>query len=306
MLALMSSLAWVADRLLGEPPTRWHPLVAFGTLATALERRWNQPSLSNQQGFVRGFLALLVLVLVPVLLLAGLLWLLPWWLNMALQTIILYLCLGGRSLHQHAVAVAEPLLADRLSEARSALSRMVSRDTHQLSASRTASATLESVLENGNDAIFASLFWFAVAGAPAALAHRLINTLDAMWGYRTPRHEAFGKSAARLDDGMNFLPARLSALTYALVSGHPWRAWRCWQRQAARHDSPNAGVVMAAGAGALGLRLGGSARYAGIRQTRPLFGTGRTANASDITSALTLLNNSTLVWLAAFWLWALL
>lgn len=306
MLALMSSLAWGADRLLGEPPTRWHPLVAFGSLAGALEYRWNQPSLSAQQRLVRGMLALMLLTLVPTLLLAGLLWLLPWWLNMALQTIILYLCLGGRSLHQHAVAVSDPLQADRLPEARAALSRMVSRDTHQLSASRTASATLESVLENGNDAIFASLFWFAVAGAPGALAHRLINTLDAMWGYRTPRHEAFGKAAARLDDGMNFLPARLSALTYALVSGHPWRAWRCWQRQAARHDSPNAGVVMAAGAGALGLRLGGSARYAGIRQARPLFGSGRAARASDIATALSLLTNSALMWLAAFWLWTLL
>jgi adenosylcobinamide-phosphate synthase len=180
--------------------------------------------------------------------------------------------------------------------ARHAVGRMVSRDTAALNASQIAAAATESVLENGNDAVFGALFWFAVLGAPGALLYRLANTLDAMWGYRTPRYDHFGWAAARIDDALNYLPARLAALTYALC-GRFKAAMRCWRTQAPQWDSPNAGPVMAAGAGALGVRLGGPAPYHGVWESRPELGEGNEPDAMSILRALRMLLKGVLIWL---------
>ena len=157
---------------------------------------------------------------------------------------------------------------------------------------------MESTLENGNDAVFGALFWFILFGGAGAVLFRLANTLDAMWGYKTGRFLRFGWAAARIDDVLNYLPARLTALSYALF-GQTRRALACWRVQAPLWESPNAGPVMAAGAGSLGLALGGAAIYHGEREERTVLGEGRAPCAEDIGRALALLRRSTGLWLLA-------
>jgi adenosylcobinamide-phosphate synthase len=144
--------------------------------------------------------------------------------------------------------------------------------------------------------VFAAIFWFAVAGAPGVVLYRLSNTLDAMWGYRNERFERFGWAAARIDDVLNYIPARLVALTYAVL-GKTRAALRCWRQQAPHWDSPNAGPVMAAGAGALGVALGGPAIYHGELHERPQLGEGLPADADSIGRGWQLVQRGVWLWL---------
>ncbi|MGD9786991.1 MAG: adenosylcobinamide-phosphate synthase CbiB [Sulfuricellaceae bacterium] len=289
--AVAALLAVLLDRLLKEP-RRWHPLVGFGRWAGWLEERLYRPS------SLRGALAVTLAVAPPVLLAAAGLRFLGAFAWVA-EALLLYLTLGGASLKQHADAVAAALEKDDLGGAREAVGRIVSRDASRLDEAGVSRAAVESVLENGNDAVFGALFWFFVAGAPGAVAYRLANTLDAMWGYKNERYRHFGWAAARLDDALNWLPARLTALTYALI-GRPSNALRCWRAQAPAWDSPNAGPVMAAGAGALGVRLGGAAVYHGQVEQRPVLGEGNEASAADIGRAVGLVQRGVWLWLAVY------
>ena len=286
--------ALLLDRLLGEP-RRWHPLVGFGRLATECESRLNPPQAASPAiTRLKGVLALTLLV-APFTLLA-------YWLTqisdlgMLFSALILYLAIGARSLIEHARQVRDALLQNRLDDARRFTSYLVSRDTRNMTQTDMSRATIESTLENGSDAIFAPLFWFVIAGAPGVVCYRLANTLDAMWGYRTARFQHFGWAAARLDDLLNFIPARLTALTYAFVGNFSY-ALRCWRNQARFCESPNAGPVMASGAGALALQLGGPAIYHGELKYRPQLGMGKAPAPSDINPALALLQRGILLWI---------
>lgn len=278
--------AAVLDRLLGEP-RRFHPLIGFGNLAGRVEK------LLNRRNLPAGLLAWALVVFPFVALAFALRPFAPF----AIDVALLYFALGSRSLAEHAEAVARPLREGRLDEARQRVGWMVSRDTAQLDESGVAKAGMESVLENGNDAIFGALFWFALLGGPGALLFRLANTLDAMWGYRTERFNLFGRPAARLDDALNWLPARLTALTYALL-GQTRQAVQCWRTQAGGWESPNAGPVMSAGAGSLGVRLGGAAIYHGQEEIRPPLGCGPAPVAADLDRAIALIRHSQWLWLA--------
>lgn len=290
MITALSMLgAVLLDAFLGEP-RRAHTLVAFGRLAAWIESRLHADHRAA------GALAWGLAVLPVVALVAVVIHFLPPWLAAVVGAVVLYLTIGLRSLGEHAQPVADALLVDDLPAARSAVGRMVSRDTQALDGERVAAAACESVLENGSDAVFGALFWFALLGAPGAVLYRLANTLDAMWGYRTPRYRRFGWAAARIDDALNLVPARLTALTYALC-GHTRHAMRCWRTQASAWDSPNAGLVMAAGAGALGVRLGGAAPYHGVWEERPLLGCGDAPDAAAIARALNLVRCGVVLWL---------
>lgn len=291
VLAMLAGIG--LDAWLGEP-RRWHPLVGFGRWANRIER------CVHRDARMAGVLAWALAVLPPVVVVAfvqfGLDTASPW-LASGFAAVMLYLAVGQRSLDEHARNVETALTAGDLEGARQAVGYMVSRDTAALDATQVAAAATESVLENGSDAVFAALFWFAVLGAPGVVLYRLANTLDAMWGYRTPRYLRFGWAAARVDDVLNIVPARLTALTYALL-GRTARALHCWCTQGRLWKSPNAGPVMAAGAGALGVQLGGAAPYHGIWQARPALGEGRAADAGAIAAARRLVNRGVRVWLS--------
>ncbi|OCS44252.1 adenosylcobinamide-phosphate synthase CbiB [Ralstonia pickettii] len=307
LVALAALAGVLLDRLFGEVP-RWHPLVGFGRLAKAIERRMNRAPAAVSWSRLVGVAAWAIAVL-PLVLLAG--WLVgvardvsPW-LMAALDVVALYFAIGARSLHEHIAPIALALRDADVPRARALASRIVSRDLTQATDEPIARAAVESALENGSDAIFAPLFWLVVAGAPGVVLYRLANTLDAMWGYRNARFTGFGWAAARIDDVLNWIPARLTAISYALL-GHTADALNCWRTQAPQWSSPNAGPVMAAGAGSLRVQLGGAARYDGVEEARPSLGTGQTATAADIARALTLVSRTLWLWLGALGLLAAL
>lgn len=285
MTALLMAAGVGLDWLLGEP-RRAHPLVGFGALAQRVELCLNRPGTR-----LRGVVGLALLLLPPTVLAAALC-ALPR-VGALCDIALLYFALGHRSLHEHARPIAAALSAGDRPLAQQLAARIVSRDAATLD---PAAAATESVLENGNDGVFGALFWFFLAGGAGALLYRLANTLDAMWGYRNARYEHYGWAAARFDDGLNWPAARLTALSYALL-GRTRLALHSWRAQAPAWDSPNAGPVMAAGAGALGLQLGGPACYQGEWHQRPPLGAGRAAEATDIERALRLVRRGVLLWL---------
>jgi adenosylcobinamide-phosphate synthase len=286
----MTAAGVALDALLGEPRRR-HPLVAFGRLANRIELRFNRAGRGWRSHGVTAW----VLAVVPLTLLVTLLSWLPLvgWL---VEILALYCALGMRSLGEHVLPVAQALRSNDLAAARQRVGYLVSRQTDELDATAVARAGTESVLENGSDAVFAAIFWFAVAGAPGVVLYRLSNTLDAMWGYRNERFERFGWAAARIDDVLNYIPARLVALTYAVL-GNTRVALRCWRHQAPKWDSPNAGPVMAAGAGALGVQLGGPAIYHGELHERAALGEGVPADADAIERGWNLVQRGVWLWL---------
>lgn len=293
LVTAFTALAGVLlDRLLGEP-RHLHPLVGFGRLADAAERLLRRGAPGHAVGNRLRGLAAWASVVVPFVALAA------WLAHPLLDVLLLWFALGGQSLGAHARAVQTPLAAGDLPAARTAVGLIVSRETGHLDEAGVATAAVESVLENGHDAVFGALFWFFVAGGAGALLFRLANTLDAMWGYRDERRRYFGWAAARLDDLLSFIPARLTALTYALL-GTTRAALACWRTQAGGWSSPNAGPVMAAGAGALKVGVGGTARYGGVDETRPRLGMGAVPTAADIGRAVALVERGAWLWLGLF------
>lgn len=311
MLFLALAFGILLDHLLGEV-RRYHPLVAFGNLANTLEDFFNR-RLSGLSFPGLSFLARLTFSRKPgAIILGGLAWAiavlpltgflvwlyiqfsaLQFWLDVAL----VYFAIGHRSLREHILAIFQPLQQHDINKAREALAFIVSRDVTNLDGDGVRKAAIESALENGADATFSALFWFLLLGAPGILFYRLCNTLDAMWGYKTPRFLYFGRCAARVDDALNWLPARLVALSYLLL-GHSKSAWRCWRRQAKYCASPNAGPVMAAGAGALRVSLGGPAIYHGQAIDKPNLGEGPIPQNHDVMRSVALLDKTLILWLS--------
>jgi adenosylcobinamide-phosphate synthase len=298
--ALILFSAILLDRLFSEPRCL-HPLVGFGAVANKIEAYLNKPHCSSTVQLIAGMFSWVLVVIIPtIFILFGAMLIEKWlggWFYIAwlFDVLFLYLAIGYSSLRQHAMAILTPLETNDLNSARQKLGWIVSRDTASLDELGVRKATIESVLENGSDAIFAPIFWYVVGGLPAVIIYRLSNTLDAMWGYKTARFLYFGRFSARMDDVLNYLPSRLVALSYALC-GHFVGAIKCWQKEAHLLNSPNAGVVMTAGAGALNCELGGDASYHGKRVNKPVFGGMLKVTNNDVNRALQLIDRTLVVW----------
>jgi len=274
-----------------------HPVNALGAAISALERRWNRQHRAEGErralgvatvALVAGGAALAGAIAARVLRgrragAAGL---------AALATV----GLAQRSLYDHVAAVLAPLERGDLAAARTAVARIVGRDTNNLDETGVAAAALESLAESFNDGVVAPALWLAAAGLPGLFAYKAVNTADSLIGHREPRWRAFGWAAARADDAMNLFPARLAgALIVAAAGG---RGGGIMRRDAPRHASPNAGWPEAAMAGALGVRLGGPAAYDGVLTDRPTFGDGPRPTARDLRRGLALyVRACALLWL---------
>jgi adenosylcobinamide-phosphate synthase len=278
-------LAAVAlDALLGDP-ARLHPVAGFGQTAAAVERATYRPSRRV------GALHAAALVALPTLVAARAARGGP--LRRAVATAACgWAALGGRSLRRTALRMADLVDAGDLPAARTLARSLVARRTEGLDGPGLTRAALESLAENTADAEAGTLLWGAVAGAPGAVAHRAANTLDAMVGYRNARYAEFGWGAARLDDLLGWPVARACAaatVVAAALCGEDARgAWRTWQRDGARHPSPNAGRVEAAFAGALGITLGGANDYDGTIEDRPRLGDGPPPDTTALRRAVRL------------------
>lgn len=267
-LAFLLAVALILDAVLGEPQWLWsrfaHPAVLMGRLVS-----WLDTTLNNEPGQrAKGIVA--VLVLGGVALAAG--WVISL-LGPVAQILAAAILIAQRSLVEHVMAVADALRRS-LAEGRNEVSRIVSRDCRDISEPEIARAAIESASENLSDGVVAPAFWFLLAGLPGLVLYKAINTADSMIGYKNQRHARFGWAAARLDDVLNLVPARLTGLFIALLS-HQLRNWPEIAADAHRHRSPNAGWPEAAMARALGIALAGPRSYDG--QAQPLAWVNETA-----------------------------
>ena len=267
LLILPLLLGWLLDFIFGDPSRLPHPIVWFGKMISWGEHRLNKGS----QRMAKGAVMAIVLILMVFFVVWGLKRLVPnivLWL--ILDTIIIFYCLAGTTLIRE---VRDVFLAlDRsLDDGRQQVSRIVGRDTSQLSAQEVRTAALETLAENLNDGVIAPLFWFALLGTPGMLAYKMVNTLDSMIGYRTERYKDFGCWAAHIDDVANYIPARLTALLMVIASGKLSLMKFVW-KNGRKHASPNSGYPEAALAGVLNCRFGGPHYYFGELFDKPYIG----------------------------------
>ena len=271
-------VGYLIDLALGDPK-RGHPVALFGQAAAGLER------VTYRDSKVAG--ALHVGLVVAAVTLLG-----TAFRSIAATATATWICLGGTSLARTGLEMSRLLERGDVEAARRLLPSLCGRDPAQLDGAGLTRAALESVAENTSDAQVAPLLWATAGGVPAVLAYRGINTLDSMIGHRSRRYIRFGWAAARLDDVANYVAARATAalvvMCAPLVGGSPSGAVRAWRRDAARHPSPNAGVVEAAFAGALGVRLGGPTKYHHELQIRPVLGDGEHPTVADLRRAVAL------------------
>jgi len=271
--------AFLLDLLLGDP--RWlpHPIRGIGLAITRLESRIRSYAHEARALMLGGCLLTLCIVAGTFLaswLVLSLFYWMDRWLGVFVAVYLAYTAIAVRDLYKQSWAVIKALRSDDLEGARFLLSRVVGRDTEELEPEEIIRAVIETVAENFSDGVAAPLFYMALAGVPGAMAYKAASTLDSMVGYRNERYAHLGWCSARLDDVLNFIPARLSALLIVaaafLLRLDARNAWRIFLRDGGNHKSPNSGRPEAAMAGALGVQLGGPSRYEGIIVEKPRIG----------------------------------
>jgi adenosylcobinamide-phosphate synthase len=328
---LAVAIAIFLDRLFGELPI-YHPLKGFTRFATYIEDQWHrqdaiskhtphktqdqQPEqvqeanpvseaksekAANQAAEmalkVKGASAAIFLI-IPFVALAGIFsQSLPTPLNFVFNTFVLYLAIGAHNLKQHAFDVQKALISENLEIARKNLATIVNRDTLHMDRQEIISTCIESIVENGCEMILAPIFWFLIMSAPGVVLYALVHSLNNMWGYQSPHYKNFGWAVGKANEILNWIPSRMTAFSYILL-GDMKNGWACLNAQAKNWNSPNAELVVATGAGALHLEIGGDLYYQGQLKIRPKLGQGKMPDLSDIARASDLVERSMVLWLA--------
>lgn len=315
--ALIPIAALVIDTIYGDPRSDWHPVVLIGKLISFYENKlYPEPKTSNGNMFLRGMVTVL-LVLLTVGLITGLLV----WLSVkggilfyaAMGAVILYFTITPRALCRDGMEIYHLLKAGDIVAARKRLSWIVGRDTENLDESDIARGTVETIAENTTDGIISPLFWFLLFGPVGAMVYRAGNTMDSMLGYKNDRYLYFGRFAARLDDVLNYIPARITFLLFvasAAILKLDWKnAKKIGLRDAPKHPSPNGGYAEATVAGAMHVRLGGYNYYEGKPEFREYMGDPDTPLKADhIKQAIYMMYGATILFVVLesvliFFLW---
>ena len=271
---------FVLDTLFGDPPWLPHPVVLMGKTISALEKRLRARMPQTPQGELLGGAVVAFTLPVGTFLLTSLVCLgaakLSPWLGLTVQMFWCGQALAAKGLAQESTNVYRALIKPDLPAARKAVSRIVGRDTQNLTLEGVTKAAVETVAENASDGVIAPLLYMLLGGAPLALTYKAINTMDSMLGYKNEKYLYFGRAAAKLDDAANYLPSRLAGLLWcaaaALTGNNPKGAWRIWRRDRRSHASPNSAQTESACAGALGVQLAGPAYYFGEYYAKPTIG----------------------------------
>lgn len=273
-------LGFFLDLALGDPHWAPHPVRAMGALIAALEKLLRRCFPKTPRGELAGGAALAALVPgICVGVGAAVFWLCGMvspWLRLAVETVLCYQLLAARSLQDESMKVYTALKTGSLEDARRAVSMIVGRDTERLDEAGVTRAAVETVAENASDGVIAPLLYMALGGGLAGLAYKAVNTMDSMVGYKNDKYLYFGRAAAKLDDAVNYIPARLAGLLMclaaALSGGNGKKAFQIWKRDRRNHSSPNSAQTEAAMAGALGLQLAGPSYYFGKLVEKPTIG----------------------------------
>lgn len=287
-------IGFVLDLLLGDPEWMPHPVVQLGRATTAMERRLRKWFPKTEKGErAAGRCMAILLPLLTLIVTFDFLWLcyeVTPWLYLAMQSILCWQCLAMKGLATESGRVQDALEQGNLAKARKQVSRIVGRDTEELTAGGVTCAAVETVAENFSDGVIAPLLCMLVGGAPLALTYKSINTMDSMVGYKNEKYLNFGRGPAKLDDVANWIPSRLSAFLWMAAAGLTGNsakgAFRIWKRDRRKHASPNAGQTEAACAGSLGIRLAGPISYFGKPVEKEYIGDpDRKINPKDIQRA---------------------
>ncbi len=277
MLALPA--AFILDMILGDPHTGLHPICLIGNLIAMLDSALNKEIVSRKRRIARGALTAAAVIVISTafpLIIEIISFNINIWFFFAAETVMDYFVIAAKSLKKESMLVCAAMEAGDTEGARRAVSMIVGRDTKVLDKEGIIKAAVETVAENSSDGVIAPVFYTALCGAAGGFFYKSVNTMDSMLGYINDRYEAFGKAAARLDDVLNYIPSRLSALfiiAAAKFTGlNAAGAWKIFRRDRMKHASPNSAQTESACAGALDVRLAGNAWYGGVLHEKPYIG----------------------------------
>ena len=313
------AFAGILDQIFGDPRVAWHPICLIGNLISWTEK-WTRPLFPKTKSGERAagsylvIFVLLIATVAPLAIVAGLYRLYPL-AGVLAECVLLYFTFAARSLERESMAVSDALGSGGLDAGRKAVSMIVGRDTEQLSEAGVIKAAVETVAENTSDGVIAPIFYALIGGAPLAYFYKAVNTMDSMVGYKNDRYRYYGTAAARLDDLVNLIPARLSAILMmavhtAVKKSRKWQGvqnrsfrdvWRIYRRDCHAHASPNSAQTESVMAGVLGVQLAGDASYFGVVHHKPTIGDDlRPVERADIGRAVFLMKATAMLgWVLA-------